>query len=317
MPLVLATNDAFASDYDWKDITGVQYHYPNGYRNLIATGVPFIYYRGVRRSDGSRGIAEYFGKGRVGSVWRDPTVTESEPKSRWNWYCAIDDFEAFSAAVPAKIDGAYFEEIKHENQWRNGVRSITEEVMANILRHSFATSSHASSLNRSALPPLDLITPHLAKTSLLKPRVSKSSDAGSSDTQDIRYNRSAKLVGDRAEQIVLRWLATALEGASEIRWVANEGKTPGWDIQFISSEGREILVEVKGTSETLFSSFELTSNELLAMKRHSDAYWLVLVADCIGTAPAIEVIANPAVKLEAAFAVEPVRWRCTAVEDAK
>jgi hypothetical protein len=56
VPLVLASNDVNVSDrYNWKDIAGVQYHYPNGYRNLILTGVEFVYYRGIRRANGARG----------------------------------------------------------------------------------------------------------------------------------------------------------------------------------------------------------------------------------------------------------------------
>lgn len=39
MPLILTSNEVTASaDYDWEDVTGVQYHYPNGYRNLIRRG---------------------------------------------------------------------------------------------------------------------------------------------------------------------------------------------------------------------------------------------------------------------------------------
>src|SRR5262245_48146351 len=103
MPLVLTSNDTNAtSKYQWKDVTGVQYHYPNQYRNLIQRGTPFVYYRGIRRATGSRGQAEYFGQGIVGEVWRDPSVPLDAPKTRWAWFCAIDDYYPFLPPVGAK-----------------------------------------------------------------------------------------------------------------------------------------------------------------------------------------------------------------------
>ena len=58
MPLILTSNEVIVSDdYDWEDVTGVQYHYPNGYRNLIKSGERFVYYRGVRRAGKKRGNA--------------------------------------------------------------------------------------------------------------------------------------------------------------------------------------------------------------------------------------------------------------------
>jgi hypothetical protein len=57
-PLVLFEAEATAGgDYDdWNDLTGEQYHYPNQYRNRVVEGRRFIYYRGVRRRGGARGL---------------------------------------------------------------------------------------------------------------------------------------------------------------------------------------------------------------------------------------------------------------------
>jgi hypothetical protein len=53
VPVVLVSNDANANDrFNWQDITGVQYHYPNQYKNIIQPGERFIYYRGIRRANG-------------------------------------------------------------------------------------------------------------------------------------------------------------------------------------------------------------------------------------------------------------------------
>jgi hypothetical protein len=110
MPLVLTSNEVNVSDkFNWKDITGVQYHYPNSYRNLIKTGEPFVYYRGVRRADGKRKSAEYFGRGTIGAIYRDDTIPEEAAKRRWAWYCSIANCELFDTPVPAKVNGEFWE----------------------------------------------------------------------------------------------------------------------------------------------------------------------------------------------------------------
>jgi hypothetical protein len=74
MPIVLVENEATAGGlYDhWQDVTGERYQFPNVYRGKILPGTPFVYYRGVRRADGKRGHAEYFGAGVIGDVYPDP-----------------------------------------------------------------------------------------------------------------------------------------------------------------------------------------------------------------------------------------------------
>lgn len=88
MPLVLVENEVTVDERhsSWKDVTGERYHFPNQYRNRVIEGREFVYYRGVRRSDGTRGTPEYFGRGRIGEVWRDPEVPESAPKVEWKWF---------------------------------------------------------------------------------------------------------------------------------------------------------------------------------------------------------------------------------------
>ena len=73
-PLVLVENEAtYGGKYDhWQDLTGVAYHFPNQYKGRVLPGREFVYYRGVRRKGGGRGVAEYFGTGIIGSVWSDP-----------------------------------------------------------------------------------------------------------------------------------------------------------------------------------------------------------------------------------------------------
>lgn len=99
-PLVLVENEKTAGGrYDhWKDVTGERYHFPNQYKGRVVPGRQFVYYRGVRRADGSRGTPEYFGYGRIGDVWRDSDVPEGAPHNRG--YCRMR--LRVAAASPSK-----------------------------------------------------------------------------------------------------------------------------------------------------------------------------------------------------------------------
>src|SRR5690242_15342170 len=102
--LVLVENEVTVGGaYDfWADLTGVQYHYPNQYKNRIRPGRSFVYYRGSRRPNGRRGTPEYFGSGTIGAVWPDPDQpTDVRPANR-RWLCEILDYESFDVPVPAK-----------------------------------------------------------------------------------------------------------------------------------------------------------------------------------------------------------------------
>ena len=112
MPIVLVQNPVIVNDgYDWKDIKGEQYHFPNQYKNRCTADTPFVYYRGTRRADGTRALGEYFGHGYIGEVWRDETIPDSTPKRKWAWYCKIADYQGFETPVPAKINGVFLENI--------------------------------------------------------------------------------------------------------------------------------------------------------------------------------------------------------------
>ena len=57
--LVLVENEVTVGRYDhWQGVTGERYQFPNQNRGKVLTGRPFVYYRGVRRADGSRGMSE-------------------------------------------------------------------------------------------------------------------------------------------------------------------------------------------------------------------------------------------------------------------
>jgi hypothetical protein len=134
-PLVLVQNEAtYGGEYDhWRDTTGVRYHFPNTYRGRVLPGRRFIYYRGVRRQNNTRGQAEYFGTGTIGEVWRDPEIPEDVPKNQQKWYCRIDDYIPFQTPVPSKLEGEYLEQIPHQMAWRTAVRELPEDAYQTIL----------------------------------------------------------------------------------------------------------------------------------------------------------------------------------------
>jgi Protein NO VEIN, C-terminal len=46
-----------------------------------------------------------------------------------------------------------------------------------------------------------------------------------------------------------------------VRWLPDEGLTPGWDLQYENEAGELIGVEVKGTTDPTFANVELTAGE--------------------------------------------------------
>jgi Domain of unknown function (DUF3883) len=294
MPLVLVSNDANVSNrYHWHDVTGVQYHYPNGYRNIIKLGSRFIYYRGMRRADGKRGTAEYFGYGIIGEVWRDDSVAESAPKNQWAWYCAIEGYVPFRTPVPAKLDGTFFETIPR-NMWRTGVRRLTETVFAAIIAAAGIEpdATHGGSAQAIDLPPLDAVTiPEASEDAL----VAHSRGEGLIRAGNVgHYSRQALLIGRRAEEIALHWAKREFHDARQVRWVSDEGETPGWDIEVLHPDGQLTALEVKGASGRVL--------------RLGPRYLLVLVSNCLSISPRLQVLANPSLLFGSRLQLQPIRY---------
>jgi hypothetical protein len=220
-------------------------------------------------------------------VWPDKSISESQPKRAWAWYCGITDYIPFTTPVPAKIDGTFLERIA-KNHWSVGIRPLPQDVYDRIL--ALAGTSEES------LPLPNLATIAITETDqpLLLPR--KRTANGAADLPTGRYSRNALPVGRRAEEIAHRFLLDNAErlGAKNIRWVAQEGSTPGWDLQYENPTGDTIAVEVKGTTGAAFASVDITSGEWKAAIARGNRYWLYLVADCTTTTPRIQRLQNPA-----------------------
>lgn len=316
MLLVLVQNERTATEtYEhWKDVTGAQYHFPNQYKNLIVEGTPFVYYRGARRADGTHGTPEYFGCGVVGSVWRDDEISESAPKNRWAWFCEIDDYLPFRRPVAAKQNDEYIEDIA-QNRWGVGVRKLPKNTYDRILELGGLKNINLSVEPRSAIMPAigEVEIPLVPeKRALLLPQTHTTKGEGRSGRSANRNSRYAKQIGDRAEKIVYQHLSNQLDrlGATELCWIAQEGETPGWDIQYLDAHGKLTAIEVKGTSATAFNSVELTRNEWDAARKLGERYYLFLVAECLSISPKFQMVKSPADLVDTGdLTITPLRWR--------
>jgi hypothetical protein len=323
--LILVENEVtFNREYDhWEDLTGLSYQFPNQYKNKFLPGKRFIYYRGVRRSNNKRGQAEYFGTGKIASIWRDPSVPLDTPKAKWKWYCSIDEYIPFLNPVPIQAEGVYFEKISTSLGWRTGVREIHEDVYFQIIslggiQPTEDTTVHEQITELSLQPetiPINKVQIIEAKVPLdgfiqSKNVIKKSLIEKTSS--NYRRSRQSKQIGDRAEEIVFEWLRKHKSKAisSSVRWIAHEGITPGWDIEFCDEKGQTVGVEVKGTTASIFPNIEITAQELAAAKLKRENYWLVLVSECLGIKSKINVIIDPYSLIEKGeLIIEPLIWR--------
>jgi hypothetical protein len=320
--LVLVQNEVtYDGKYDhWQDITGVSYQYSNQYRNKIIPNMNFVYYRGVHRANGQQGTAEYFGAGRISRVWRDPSISDNLPRAKWRWYCSIEDYIPFIRPVPAKYEGYYFEAINNPMGWRTSVREITDDSYQKIISLAgldiidLETPTGIASLPVDIpLPEIDDVTPIEIMNELdgfLERQNPAHESSPSKIHQTYRRTKRSKQIGDRAENIVLRWLQKKLPPnvAISLRWVAQDSETPGWDIEFID-DGDVVAVEVKGTTGSIFQNVEITDHEWTAAKKMREKYWLILVTSCIGMNPKIILLKDPySASLDGSLEISPILW---------
>jgi Holliday junction resolvase-like predicted endonuclease len=296
MPLVLVQNVVVQDEaHNWNDVEGVHYHYPSKYRKKIRTGEQFVYYRGVNRPGGKRVPAEYFGTGRIGEIWEDPDSSERRQRS---WYCSIEDYQPFAKPVLAKVNGISLEDIPR-NLWRDGVRVLEAGTFEKILE---LAGFQEGELHEAELPTGSLFQ----SESLLIPS-RKASGAKNGRSGQSRRSKNAKKVGDWAEARVMDFLEA--KGVSDLIHREAKNERPGWDIDFVDQNGVLQCVEVKGTVGAAFSSVDFTANELKAARQYRDSYQLFLVAKCLTENPLLQIVQNPASRLEVGdWSVEPISY---------
>lgn len=308
--IVLTQNDKIVDDrFDWEDIEGVQYQYPNQYKNRIVPGREFVYYRGVNRADGTRGQAEYFGYGRIGGTWVDPD-TSSLRKSKWKWYCSVEEYIPFAPPLSAKLGDDHIEQLGtstrlNSNHFRTAVRPLSDEAFERIVSQA-GLSPAAPSLGSAAEKiPTDT---RLDDPVDLEKLVRRPQEHGSGGGGGAGYSTQPRVVGERAEGLVYDKLCK-LYGGTNVRWPARDGEKPGWDVEY--DEGGELhRVEVKGTIARSFTSFEITANEWRAAQCHGAGYAIWMVTQCLGTDPQFGIVLDPASRAtEGLFGIEPSRFR--------
>jgi len=273
-----------------------RYHYPNQYRGLVLPGRRFVYYRGVKRSDGSRRPKpEYFGTGVIGDVWQDPRNDPSGPKRHRRWYASISDYRPLSPPVPWDEGGAKLEQIA-SNRFAVAVRELAEEAHEAILRRR----GHAPGAPSS--PPTGLVVEVAdqklvpSDRELLAPSTRGTGTRNTGATRGGGGGRSlrSKVVGDRGERLVFEFLQAEAErnGWTHLRWPAREGELPGWDIEYRDG-GQLVSVEVKSTVAPGFDSIGITRNEWAAAKKQRGHYRLALVAGVETKTPRLEWVDDP------------------------
>jgi uncharacterized protein DUF3883 len=239
-------------------------------------------------------------------------VPETAARREWKWFCEIEDYAPFRKPVPAKVDGVPIEAIA-PNQWAV-MRDLPVATFERILRLGGGVAT------RPTMPTLEDTNPAMvpSSTSLLIAHPQGEKGGGGGHRSGGRRSRFSKAVGDRAEEAVFKYLKASLPPGvrKTVRWVASEGETPGWDIEYL--DGNELVaVEVKGTQGPAFLSVELTGGEWSAARDRRKRYWLFLVADCLSPAPRIEPIQDPWGCVETGqWRVTPITWRVELVAEA-
>ncbi len=287
----------------WNDITGKIYHFPSKYRQLLTPGTKIIYYKGgikdksfskTRMSD----EPHYFGMGEIGKVWKDK-------ENKKQYFGEIINYTCFNKAIPfKKSNGEYIEKIpqsKSSNYWRDGVREISKDIYDAII--SLANLNNHDLKNHSSTPKLKLVPENILKA--YNSGEKKVSDLNKSTNH---YSKNSKEIGDKGEEYVYEYLQRTLseEEVKTIKWHANIGETPGYDISYTNKENKLIAIEVKSTTGISFKNCIMTVNEINAAKQIKENYYIYLVADCMGSSPKLNIINNPTT--DNRFKIEPLSF---------
>ena len=95
------------------------------------------------------------------------------------------------------------------------------------------------------------------------------------------------------------------QSAADVIWHARDGEITGWDISSLDESGQPVQIEVKASVGSSVTSLIMTANEWRAAREHGAGYFLYLVTDVFKKQPRIEVICDPAKRVqEGALRVE-------------
>lgn len=147
MFVVITEND----ESNWKDDTGVLYHFPKRYSSLLVPGTKAIYYKGKIKDkkfseDRLSDLPHYFAIATIGKIYSDRSSKKGD------LFAIIDDYQPFAEPVLAKSDNDYFELIpsnRLNNYWRDGVRQINADTYARIVSNVAASSIDAKLIHNN------------------------------------------------------------------------------------------------------------------------------------------------------------------------
>ncbi|WBL75578.1 DUF3578 domain-containing protein [Bradyrhizobium xenonodulans] len=133
---------------------------------------------------------------------------------------------------------------------------------------------------------------------LFEPRAPRRAKGSGSGNGRYRLSKESKKVGDAGEQIVFDYEIQKVRqlgfDETEVRWLARDGETPGWDITSLNAAGETIYIEVKASVGSEINGLLITAKEWAAAFEHGPRYHIYLVTDALKTTPAIEIIEGPA-----------------------
>lgn len=131
MYAVITENDESA----WKDVTGVLYHFPKKYLEILTPGTKVIYYKGriknsIYKKKRLSNQMHYFGTAEIESLYLDPNSKKRD------YFASLIDYKYFTKPIMSKLANGYLETIpknKVKNYWRDGVRKISRTTYDLIL----------------------------------------------------------------------------------------------------------------------------------------------------------------------------------------
>ena len=134
--LILTANHSNANGgYDYHDVEGSSYEFPNSHRNTIVPGAQFIYYRGSRDVSGAKIVPAYFGIGEIAQV-TELSEPETPAKER-RFKADIVHYSSFESEVPFK-DGERYLERRAEKARQDGkVVNLSQQDVRNSSSSEF------------------------------------------------------------------------------------------------------------------------------------------------------------------------------------
>lgn len=131
-----------------------------------------------------------------------------------------------------------------------------------------------------------------------------------------KENRLFKLLGDRGEDLVLKFEQERLQAAGlkalakKAKRISLDSDSWGFDILSYNDDKSERYIEVKATQAKAGpANFFLTINELKAAKEEGERYYIYIVYEILTPNPKIWIVKNPFSPDNPKIEIEPVNFR--------